>query len=230
MTEGRSTRRISLVYPANNVIVGSLKQIRVDAVQYDENLKASTSRPSATALKRDDALIWSSTSTGQTTYVSVEWSNYTGQPVEDALGQGWLRMLHPDDQEVTDQFFKKACASVAPFTVRYRLRRVDGTYAWVVVGATPSISPIDGSFLGYLGAISEDDSVVWSGELGASASRPPSPATTPTTPVDQIADHLLLARSIAAANGEQRLLASIDFALSEVMRSLGYPSSGGAQH
>ena len=175
-------------------------------------------------------MIWSSTSRGLITYASAEWTSYTGQAVEHALGEGWLDMLHPDDRDATERFFREACASAAPFTVRYRLRRSEGTYAWVVVGAAPSISPIDGTFLGYLGAISEEEATVWSGVVGTSSPRSPSPATMPHTPVDIVADHLLLARSVAAANGEERLLASIDFALSEVMRHLGYPELGVARH
>ena len=175
-------------------------------------------------------MIWSSTKTGTITYASAEWTSYTGQPLGDALGDGWLDMLHPEDRESTARFFKEACASAAPFTVRYRLRRSDGVYRWVLVGAAPSLSPIDGSFLGYLGALSEDDATGWSGVFGTSAPRPASPETMPHTAVDIVADHLLLARSVAAANGEDRLLASLDFALSEVMRRLGYPSTSAASH
>jgi PAS domain S-box-containing protein len=170
-------------------------------------------------------MIWSSTPDGKITYVSSEWTDLTGQRVADALEHGWLKMLHPDDVGVTIEAFRQACTLAATFTIRYRLRHPDGTYIPVVVGASPSISPVDGAFLGYLGSLAKCDMA----DLGPSSNqigilKPQKPAAFPTltSAVDIVADYLLLAKSTAQMAGEERLVPSLDFAISEVMRRLGY--------
>ena len=168
-------------------------------------------------------MIWASTRHGIITYAGPEWAVFTGQPLEAALGNGWLEMLHPEDKERTEKFFKEACASKSAFTVEYRLHCIGNGYVRVMAGAIPSISPVDNSFIGFLGTINEiGDQPNVTNIFGKAIIKPPSPATKPLTAVDTIANHLLMARSTAEQAGEVRLLASIDFAVSEVMRRFGY--------
>ena len=177
-------------------------------------------------------MIWASTREGRITYAGPEWTVFTGQSAEGALGDGWLQMLHVEDRQTTDVFFKEACASMAAFTVEYRLHHVSDVYMRVVAGATPSISPVDHSFIGYLGTLNEieDQAGANINILGKAIIAPPTKATKPVSSVDIIADYLLLARATAQHSGEERLLASIDFAISEVMRRLGYRASQGGPH
>ncbi|VVB46455.1 putative Diguanylate cyclase [Beijerinckiaceae bacterium RH AL1] len=177
-------------------------------------------------------MIWASTREGSITYAGPEWTAFTGQPLDAAMGDGWLEMLHAEDRDSTQAFFKKACASMAAFTVEYRLHPVDEAYVRVVAGATPSISPVDHSFIGYLGTLNEIEGQagVTRNILGKAIIAPPSKATTPLTSVDIIADYLLLARATAQHAGEERLLASLDFAISEVMRRLGYRTAEAERH
>jgi PAS domain S-box-containing protein len=76
----------------------------------------------------------------------------TGQTPESALGFGWLRAVHHDDHDRTEQFFKKAHRECSAFRLEYRLRRRDGGYRWVIDAATPRISG-SGEFLGYIGSV-----------------------------------------------------------------------------
>lgn len=169
-------------------------------------------------------MIWASTRDGLITYAGPEWTVFTGQSAEAAMGDGWLDMLHVDDRRGTDLFFKNACASMAAFSVEYRLHHVSDVYVRVVAGATPSISPIDHSFIGYLGTVNEIEDQFGENRniLGKAIIAPAKSATRPMTSVDIIADYLLLARATALHSAETRLVASIDFAISEVMRRLGY--------
>lgn len=38
--------------------------------------------------------------------------------------------------------------------LRYRLRRADGTYVWVLDAASPSFTPLTHDFVGFLGVVS----------------------------------------------------------------------------
>ena len=170
-------------------------------------------------------MIWSSTATGHIVYASPEWTAFTGQTASDAVGNGWLSCLHPDDVAPTKQSFREALAHQASFTIRYRLRHVELEYIKVVVAAMPSFSPIDGAFIGYIGVISEADGLpvqIPDGNVvGYMAAVVPGDLTRPTIPTDAIADYLLLARATAVNTGVERMLPSLDFAISEIMREIG---------
>jgi len=89
-------------------------------------------------------------------YVNRAWLEYTGYTLEQALGEGWSRCLHPEDLAR----WLDACVSAfderAPFDIEYRLRRRDGEYRWVLDRAAPRFSR-DGALLGYAGVCVDID-------------------------------------------------------------------------
>jgi PAS domain-containing protein len=75
-------------------------------------------------------LILTLLSSGESTFVSRRWSEYTGQVFADAMEFGWQAAIHPGD--VTD--FQRSWAEIArsdvPGEINARLRRFDGEYRW----------------------------------------------------------------------------------------------------
>jgi len=71
---------------------------------------------------------WSeTTSTLNSAGSNATWTAFTGHPPTDALGQGWLEAVHPDDR-----------AGLAKGGEHeYRLARTDGSYAWIHEVARP---------------------------------------------------------------------------------------------
>lgn len=90
---------------------------------------------------------------GDVTYVSPEWTTYTGQTSEQAVGLGWFKFIHPDDHDVAVDFLNRAREQQREFSLRLRLRLADETYSWVMIGAVPSFGPPESTFLGYLGSL-----------------------------------------------------------------------------
>ena len=89
-------------------------------------------------------------------YVNREWREYTGYTLEQALGQGWSRCLHPED---LTRWLEAAVAAFdrrEPFQIEYRLRRRDGEYRWVLERAAPRYGGGE-LFLGFAGACVEID-------------------------------------------------------------------------
>lgn len=97
-------------------------------------------------------MIWMSDPSGAGTFVNKLWLEVTGQTYEEALGHGWLRAIHPDDQARVEQIYIGANARQEPYRAEYRLRRTDGSWAWVIDVAQPRTAP-DGSFQGYIGSV-----------------------------------------------------------------------------
>jgi len=83
-------------------------------------------------------------------YVNRAWLDYTGYTLEQALGEGWSRCLHPEDFAPWLDACVRAFDARETFCIEYRLLRRDGEYRWVLDRAAPRFSG-EGLFLGYAG-------------------------------------------------------------------------------
>jgi PAS domain S-box-containing protein len=95
-------------------------------------------------------MIWVTDAAGHTVYINKAWTEYTGQSFEDVLGWGWLNALHPDDRERIRDLSAKA--GLEPVRLEFRVRRVDGTYGWVIDISAPRFAA-NGEHLGYTGMV-----------------------------------------------------------------------------
>ncbi|HEY7513782.1 MAG TPA: ATP-binding protein, partial [Vicinamibacteria bacterium] len=79
------------------------------------------------------------------------WLAFTARGLDEELGSGWRRGVHPGDRERCLATYEAAFAQREPFEMEYRLRRGDGEYRWLVERGVPRFAP-DSSFLGYVGS------------------------------------------------------------------------------
>lgn len=96
-------------------------------------------------------MIWATDPSGSSTMFNRLWTETTGQTEAEAVGFGWLEVVHPDDRQRVVQGFVDASERRAPVVVEYRLRRADGNWSWVIDAGQPRFA-LDGSFLGYVGS------------------------------------------------------------------------------
>jgi PAS domain S-box-containing protein len=82
-------------------------------------------------------LVWSATPHGACDYVSTQWTEYSGVPVSDLVGWGWLELLHPDDRGPIRKCWTDSVAERCPYDVEYRIHRSDGVYRWFKVRGVP---------------------------------------------------------------------------------------------
>lgn len=65
-------------------------------------------------------------------YVNEEWSKITGRTLPEALGNGWLRVVHPADAERLLPGWQAAIARGRPIHAEHRVLRPDGTVVHVL--------------------------------------------------------------------------------------------------
>lgn len=65
---------------------------------------------------------------GQCNYVSQQWVDFTGVPMTDFLGDGWIALLNPEDRARALAAWRNAVSVRAPYDLEYRVRRHDGVY------------------------------------------------------------------------------------------------------
>ncbi|MBE9049190.1 PAS domain S-box protein [Nostocales cyanobacterium LEGE 11386] len=87
-------------------------------------------------------------------YFNRRWCEITGLSQQEALGQGWAKVLHPDDRDRLYMDWNKATAAKSFYRCEHRFLRPDGAVIWVICQALPEISEV-GEIKGYIGTITD---------------------------------------------------------------------------
>jgi two-component system CheB/CheR fusion protein len=89
-------------------------------------------------------LVWGSGTDGGCDYLSRQWLEYTGVPLKEQLGEGWLDQIHPDDRERVRVGWRAAIKTSSNFDSELRIRRADGAYRWFKARSIPIRDPRGG--------------------------------------------------------------------------------------
>ncbi len=82
-------------------------------------------------------LVWSGFSDGAIDYSNKRWQQYTGLTPHEVDGDGWIKVLHPEDRERTLAAWKAALAQTQEYEIEQRVCGVDGKYRWFLTRALP---------------------------------------------------------------------------------------------
>ena len=96
-------------------------------------------------------LIWMSGTDKLCNYFNTAWLDFTGRPIEEQMGDGWVKAIHPDDIERCLEVYTNAFDRREEFYMECRLKRHDDEYRWVSDKGVPRFTP-NGTFEGYIGA------------------------------------------------------------------------------
>lgn len=81
--------------------------------------------------------LWLGSASGERTYFSKAWLEYTGRALTEEQGRGWIEDVHPDDRSRLQQQIQAAVEHGTTYSIRYRLMCSDGTYGEVFERAVP---------------------------------------------------------------------------------------------
>ncbi len=96
------------------------------------------------------ALIWMSDDTGRIVFANMHYDHLFGRPAEDILGDGWQRIVDPEDLPGFDAAYREAFAAREPFRAEVRVRNRDGAVRWLRCEGVPRLDDAH-RFLGYTG-------------------------------------------------------------------------------
>jgi len=83
--------------------------------------------------------IWSGPPDGTLDYCNQRWRSDTGLDLEELQGDGWQRMLHPDDLHRVLNAWRHSVATGTPYEQEERHRQADGTYRWFLTRGVPQL-------------------------------------------------------------------------------------------
>lgn len=98
------------------------------------------------------AILWATESSGDCTFLTSGWYEFTGQPKNKGLGFGWLDALHDEDRESVRLVLADAHVKSKEFTCEHRILHSDGTYHWVINTGRPNLSSSN-QLLGMVGNV-----------------------------------------------------------------------------
>ena len=112
---------------------------------------APTSKDSVRLLEAAPVLIWSAGLDRVSDWFSPSWTSYTGRRIDELVGDGWTRSVHPEDLDRCLGIRATSFEARAPFSMDFRLRRHDGEYRWMLDNGVPRFGS-DGAAVGYVGS------------------------------------------------------------------------------
>lgn len=81
--------------------------------------------------------VWTTDAAGMVNYFNQSMYDYTGLTQEQLIGDGWLRMIHPDDREQNLLEWNNSVTTGEPYLCEHRFLRHDGEYRWHLSRALP---------------------------------------------------------------------------------------------
>ncbi|MEO7523240.1 MAG: chemotaxis protein CheB, partial [Ferruginibacter sp.] len=74
--------------------------------------------------------MWTANENGDVNYLNQQWLQYTHKSFEDLKGQGWEKIIHPDDWKHNKGTWLNSIKTGEDFQLEHRFLRFDGTYHW----------------------------------------------------------------------------------------------------
>lgn len=144
-----SSRHQLIEDPSGETVVVEINRNITAQKQAEAELRESEARFRVMA-DTAPVLIWVSGLDKGCTFFNKAWLEFTGRPIVQELGEGWMENIHPEDYERCLDTYYTAFDARRDFEMEYRLRRHDGVYRWIVDRGTPLLGQ-DGGFAGFIG-------------------------------------------------------------------------------
>ncbi|WP_158047022.1 ATP-binding protein [Skermanella pratensis] len=94
--------------------------------------------------------LWIARPDGSLDYVNASWRRFAGRSLSDMLGDGWRKLVHPDDLPGFLAEWHESCRSGTPLAAEVRLLAADGSAHAFVVQAQP-LTGEDGAIIDWHG-------------------------------------------------------------------------------
>jgi len=91
---------------------------------------------------------------GMTTYVNPTWSIISGLAPEEAMGEGWLKSVHPEDRDLIQTNWETSASKKNSSQADYRFIKPDGSITYVIGQAVPELNS-ENQVVGYVGTITD---------------------------------------------------------------------------
>jgi PAS domain S-box-containing protein len=108
------------------------------------------------AVELNPQIPWTAKPDGTIQDTSLRWEALTGLTVQESLGTGWVRALHPEDLPPTLKAWEESLRSGNLLDIEYRVHCRDGVLRWMRARAAPRRDE-DGKIIRWYGTLEDID-------------------------------------------------------------------------
>jgi PAS domain S-box-containing protein len=101
-------------------------------------------------------IVWITRPDGGNVYFNQRWMDYTGLTFKQSLEHGWNEPFHPEDKQLAFEAWQRATATIGPYSLECRLRRLDGVYRWWLIRGVP-VRDASGNIVKWFGTCTDID-------------------------------------------------------------------------
>lgn len=91
---------------------------------------------------------------GKCTYINERLSQICGLPAEETYGNGWVKIIHPEDHDFLVAKWREAVKRGDSFEMEYRMKQPVGKVVWVTGKAVPQRNS-SGKVVAYIGTVED---------------------------------------------------------------------------
>ncbi|HEX8823903.1 MAG TPA: PAS domain-containing sensor histidine kinase [Archangium sp.] len=102
-------------------------------------------------VEHSPTMVWRSGLDTLCNYFNPTWLRFTGRPLEQEVGEGWVEGVHPDDMRRCVDTYLSHFERRESFEMEYRLRRHDGVHRYLFDRGVPYTDE-QGRFAGFIGS------------------------------------------------------------------------------
>ncbi|MEP7080872.1 MAG: PAS domain S-box protein, partial [Ginsengibacter sp.] len=102
-------------------------------------------------------MVWAASADGKKNFFNKYFLEYTGLSFEELVGDGWNKIIFPDDLEAELAIWRHNLITGEDFTFEKRVRHHNGTYRWHLCQSIPQ-KDANGKITGWIGTNTEIDS------------------------------------------------------------------------
>ena len=126
-----------------------------EELQKEVILRQQAHARNATLIQAFSQIVWSTNPAGDNMQATPGWADFTGLPAEEVEGLGWIKAVHPDDQNQVLAEWKESLATNTPFHTSYRVRHADGAWRNFIMRGIPTFNP-QGEVVEWVGVCIDD--------------------------------------------------------------------------
>ncbi|MGA7935956.1 MAG: PAS domain S-box protein, partial [Kovacikia sp.] len=134
--------------------ISNRKRLETERIQIEQAFRTSEQRFRTLSQCAPVGIYMTDADVLQCTYVNDRWCELTQLTADQAIGAGWVKALHPDDQQRVFEEWQAALQNNREFILEYRYLHPDGTIVWVS-GRAIALRDQAGQVSGFIGTVSD---------------------------------------------------------------------------
>ena len=141
---------------ANEIVGISAAVIDITARKRTEQALEESEDHYRHAVELNAGVPWTADPDGSVLDAGPQWKALTGLSLEDTIGTGWMKALHPEDLEPTLRKWGESLRTGNRVDVEYRVGHGDGHWRWMRARAAARRAP-DGTIMRWYGTVEDVD-------------------------------------------------------------------------